>query len=134
MHKKMYTLSKGPSKFVAKARRGLTQKLERLDSRDHTRKPADSATVNANGGEDGQQVMNNSPKPVFHSVNKKVSSQRSQQEEITPQHEELIKYIYDSWSSVCKELEEETSSDKSQSSTGSIAYYESEDSTGVLQV
>jgi hypothetical protein len=35
------------------------------------------------------------PKPVFHSVHRKLNNQRSQQEQITPQHEELIKYIYD---------------------------------------
>jgi hypothetical protein len=36
------------------------------------------------------------PKPVFHSVNgKKSSSLRAQQEVISPQHAELINFIYE---------------------------------------
>lgn len=35
------------------------------------------------------------PKPVFNSVNRKFSHQRYQQEEITPQHEELVNYVFE---------------------------------------
>lgn len=35
------------------------------------------------------------PKPVFNSVNRKFNHQRYQQEEITPQHEELVTYVFD---------------------------------------
>ncbi|CAG2058524.1 unnamed protein product, partial [Timema podura] len=48
------------------------------------------------------------PKPVFHTVNgKRSSSQRTQQEPISPQHAELINFIYESWEQVCKEYEQE---------------------------
>ncbi|CAH2039466.1 unnamed protein product, partial [Iphiclides podalirius] len=84
----MYTVSKGPSKIVAKTRRGLTQNLERLDSRkDHNRKSSDS---------DNGEVLN-MPKPVFHSNGKKTIHQRIQHHVITPQHEEIIRYISETW-------------------------------------
>ncbi|XP_059475419.1 MAPK regulated corepressor interacting protein 2-like [Neocloeon triangulifer] len=123
----MYTLSKGPSKFVAKARRvGLSQKIERLDSRDHSRR-----TAECNGNGDESQIMNQ-PKPVFNSLNRKFISQRSQQEEITPQHEELVNFVYDSWNTVFKEIEAETP-DKNQNTKGNIAFFESPDECQELQ-
>ncbi|XP_011629568.1 MAPK regulated corepressor interacting protein 2 isoform X2 [Pogonomyrmex barbatus] len=85
----MYTVSKGPSKIVAKTRRGISQNLERLETlRDLTRK----ADV-----EDDHEITRHVPKPVFHMNGKsKFISQRHQmQEVITPQHEELIKFIYE---------------------------------------
>ncbi|KAL6430541.1 hypothetical protein ACFW04_007851 [Cataglyphis niger] len=83
----MYTVSKGPSKIVAKTRRGISQKLERLETlRDMTRK-ADP--------EDDHEITRNVPKPVFHMNGKsKLISQRHQmQEDISPQHKELVLYI-----------------------------------------
>ncbi|XP_046404563.1 MAPK regulated corepressor interacting protein 2-like isoform X2 [Ischnura elegans] len=103
----MYTISRGPSKFVAKTRRGLPQKLERLETlRDTTAKKGCDI--------EEEQVMNG-PKPVFHLVNGKRSGpyHRSQQEVITPQHEDLIKFIYD-----C---------------STSVIYYEDGEPNGVLQ-
>lgn len=90
----MYTVSKGPSKIVAKTRRGISQNLERLETlRDLTRK----ADI-----EDDHEIIRHVPKPVFHMNGKsKLISQRHQmQEVITPQHEELIKFIYESWNQV----------------------------------
>lgn len=90
----MYTVSKGPSKIVAKTRRGINQNLERLETlRDLTRK----ADI-----EDDHEITRHIPKPVFHMNGKsKFISQRHQmQEVITPQHEELIKFIYESWNQV----------------------------------
>ncbi|KAL0871780.1 hypothetical protein ABMA27_004273 [Loxostege sticticalis] len=84
----MYTVSKGPSKIVAKTRRGLSQNLERLDSRkDHSRKSSES---------DNGEIVN-MPKPVFHSNGKKTVHQRIQHHVITPQHEEIIRYISETW-------------------------------------
>ncbi|KAL0108762.1 hypothetical protein PUN28_014119 [Cardiocondyla obscurior] len=85
----MYTVSKGPSKIVAKTRRGISQNLERLETlRDLTRKT---------DIEDDHEIICHVPKPVFHVNGKsKFISQRHQmQEVITPQHEELIKFIYE---------------------------------------
>ncbi|XP_075225892.1 MAPK regulated corepressor interacting protein 2 isoform X2 [Lycorma delicatula] len=108
----MYTVSKGPSKIVAKTRRGISQNLERLENlRDSSRRPAEP--------EDGEIVS--VPKPVFHPINgqKKSSSLRAQQEVISPQHEEIIKFIYESWTSVCKECEEESQSENQKNGGGS---------------
>ncbi|XP_011880655.1 PREDICTED: protein FAM195A isoform X2 [Vollenhovia emeryi] len=83
----MYTVSKGPSKIVAKTRRGISQNLERLETlRDLTRK-----TVT----EDDHEITRDVPKPVFHinGKSKFVSQRHQMQEVITPQHEELIKFI-----------------------------------------
>ncbi|EZA59629.1 MAPK regulated corepressor interacting protein 2 isoform X2 [Ooceraea biroi] len=90
----MYTVSKGPSKIVAKTRRGISQNLERLETlRDLTRKT---------DPEDDQETTRHVPKPVFHMNGKsKLTSQRHQmQEVITPQHEALIKFVYESWNQV----------------------------------
>ncbi|KAJ9586131.1 hypothetical protein L9F63_020221 [Diploptera punctata] len=119
----MYTVSKGPSKIVAKTRRGIahTQNIERLET--FTKKPLDS--------EQGQ-IMNG-PKPVFHCVNgKKSGSQRAQQEVISPQHAELINFIYESWDKVCKEYEQEPS-DSSSSTPHCIVYHNDGEPNGVLQ-
>ncbi|XP_052741692.1 MAPK regulated corepressor interacting protein 2 [Bicyclus anynana] len=84
----MYTVSKGPSKIVAKTRRGLSQNLERLDSRkDYNRKSSES---------DNGEIIS-MPKPVFHSNGKKTVHQRIQQHVLTPQHEEIIRYISETW-------------------------------------
>ncbi|XP_011257103.1 MAPK regulated corepressor interacting protein 2 isoform X1 [Camponotus floridanus] len=91
----MYTVSKGPSKIVAKTRRGISQKLERLETlRDMTRK--------ADPEDPDHEVTRNVPKPVFHINGKsKLISQRHQmQEDISPQHKELVLFIRQSWNQV----------------------------------
>ncbi|KAG8041416.1 hypothetical protein G9C98_002404 [Cotesia typhae] len=88
----MYTVSKGPSKIVAKTRRGISQNLDRLDSlRDLTRK------LDPTEKECDDEIDRHAPKPVFNINGKsKISSQRHRmQEVITPQHEELIKFVYE---------------------------------------
>uniref|UniRef100_A0A1B6CSM9 MAPK regulated corepressor interacting protein 2 n=1 Tax=Clastoptera arizonana TaxID=38151 RepID=A0A1B6CSM9_9HEMI len=117
----MYTVSKGPSKMVHKTRRGLSQNLDRLDNlRDNIKKSADV--------EDGDFIS--VPKPVFHTVNgKKSNSARTQQEQISPQHEEIIKFIYESWTSVCQECVTE----QHDSSSSTIVYYEDGEPNNTLQ-
>ncbi|XP_022242822.1 MAPK regulated corepressor interacting protein 2-like isoform X2 [Limulus polyphemus] len=86
----MYTLSKGPSKILAKSktRRGITQKVDSLESsRDFASKRP---------GELNDSIDMSSPKPVFQQVNgRRFHSQKSNQDTITPQHEEITRYIYD---------------------------------------
>ncbi|CAB0028454.1 unnamed protein product [Trichogramma brassicae] len=88
----MYTVSRGPSKIVAKTRRGMNQNLERLENlRDMSRKSDPEEEITE---EDKSNI--NIPKPVFYTNGKlKPNTQRhrTRQEVITPQHEELIKYI-----------------------------------------
>lgn len=126
----MYTVSKGPSKIVAKTRRGINQNLERLETlRDLTRK-ADP--------EEDYDISRHVPKPVFHMNGKsKLNSQRHQaQEAITPQHEELIKFVYESWNQVNTRQRSE-SSDGSEfsepSSPTSIVYYDDGEPNDILQ-
>ncbi|XP_063979952.1 MAPK regulated corepressor interacting protein 2-like [Diachasmimorpha longicaudata] len=129
----MYTVSKGPSKIVAKTRRGINQNLERLETlRDLTRK-ADPVEEEINDDEISRQA----PKPVFN-VNgrSKLCSTRQQriQEVITPQHEELIKFVYESWSQVDgnrgrKEIAEQPHEVEGPSSL----YYNDGEPNGILQ-
>lgn len=126
----MYTVSKGPSKIVAKTRRGINQNLDRLETlRDLTRKP---------DPEDDQDVIRHVPKPVFHMNGKsKLNHQRHQiQEVITPQHEELIKFVHESWSQV-NTRPRSSSSDGSEcsepSSPNSIVYYNDGEPNDILQ-
>ncbi|XP_012283935.1 mapk-regulated corepressor-interacting protein 1 isoform X2 [Orussus abietinus] len=78
------------------------------------------------------------PKPVFHINGKsKLNSHRHQmQEVITPQHEELIKFVYESWSQISARQRSE-SSDGSEcsepSSPNSIVYYNDGEPNGILQ-
>lgn len=126
----MYTVSKGPSKIVAKTRRGISQNLERLETlRDLTRKAVP---------ESDHETTRHVPKPVFHINGKsKFNSQRHQmQEVITPQHEELIKFVYESWNQVNTRQRSESldGSDCSEpSSPSSIVYYNDGEPNDILQ-
>uniref|UniRef100_A0A1B6FPP2 MAPK regulated corepressor interacting protein 2 n=1 Tax=Cuerna arida TaxID=1464854 RepID=A0A1B6FPP2_9HEMI len=135
----MYTVSKGPSKIVHKTRRGITQNLERLEnSREYTKKWVESQCEPSSPDDWTIRI----DKPVFHNNGKKSNSTRAQQEVISPQHEEIIKFIYDSWNSVCKECEEngettqceeENGEADSQSSSPSIVYYKESEPNHHLQ-
>ncbi|CAB0018674.1 unnamed protein product [Nesidiocoris tenuis] len=81
----MLTVAKAPIKIVTKTRRGISQNIENL--RD-SKKPQ----------EENGDLASNDPKPYFQPTNgKKANSLRAQQEAISPQHEELIKFIYDNF-------------------------------------
>ncbi|XP_063215893.1 MAPK regulated corepressor interacting protein 2-like isoform X3 [Bacillus rossius redtenbacheri] len=127
----MYTVSKGPSKIVAKTRRGIphTQNIERLEIlRDQlTKKSADTV-------EDDSSILLNGPKPVFHTVNgKRSSSVRSQQEAITPQHAALINFVYESWEQVCREYEQEPLQQGASQARPTVVYYNDGECNSLLQ-
>lgn len=93
----MYTVSKGPSKLVAKTRRGIPQNYEKFElMRDLGKK--------SNGDCDMASEVS-IPRPVFQTTKKSSAQylraqqqqQQSDPENLSPQHEELIKYINDSW-------------------------------------
>ncbi|KAI1301752.1 hypothetical protein HDE_02649 [Halotydeus destructor] len=89
----MYSLSKGnTNNLLVKTRRGLSQNLDNLDTQQPSRKPS------------GQQEEVTSPKPVFN-LSKKSHQQKSPHESITPQQEEMVKYINDTWTCVKQEYE-----------------------------
>ncbi|XP_053679959.1 uncharacterized protein LOC128730897 isoform X1 [Anopheles nili] len=92
----MYTVSKGPSKLVAKTRRGIPQNYEKYELfRDLGRKECEITSEYS------------VPRPVFQASTKsaavqylKAQQQQSFEQDVSPQHEELIKYIHDSWNMV----------------------------------
>ncbi|XP_026474392.1 mapk-regulated corepressor-interacting protein 1 [Ctenocephalides felis] len=112
----MYTVSKGPSKIVAKTRR-ITQNLDRLETlRDLSRKPSDTFEENPSS----------TPKPIFHTNGRKSGSPRNQQEVISPHHEEIIRYINESWNHIANSRFEPYSPVHSASSSpepASTLYY-----------
>ncbi|CAD7005034.1 unnamed protein product [Ceratitis capitata] len=82
----MLTVSKGPSKIVAKTRRGVPQNYEKLfEIKESGRRSSDL----------NSPEQKCAPRPVF----KKSASNGRQIEEVslTPQHEEIVQYINDSW-------------------------------------
>ncbi|XP_013772911.1 MAPK regulated corepressor interacting protein 2-like isoform X1 [Limulus polyphemus] len=120
----MYTLSKGPSKILAKTRRGLTQKVDSLES------PRDFASKRP--GELNGTADMSSPKPVFQQVNGRRSyNQKSSQDTITPQHEEIMRYIHDSWKLVSREYEA-AKQPGAEGKVNSVVYYQDNCSTSQL--
>ncbi|KAJ8978122.1 hypothetical protein NQ317_014177 [Molorchus minor] len=110
----MYNI-KGPSKIVTKTttRRGISQNIDNY--RDYNKNKLI---------ETEQNEVNSVPTPVF---NKKSCSSSNRQQSISPQHEEIINFIHESWTSVCSELDQENiESDGSTSpqSEQSVCYYE----------
>lgn len=94
----MYALpNKTQHKLIVKVRGGISQKLDNLTS---LAKHIDEAGFNAE--------LNHLPQPIFHSIpekngNKSKSSshyQRAQKQYITPEHNEMIKYVQQSWKGV----------------------------------
>lgn len=84
----MYTVSKGPSKIVAKTRRGLSQNFEKFE----TIKESSKRNNDANSPE-----KLSVPRPVFQTKKIYTHPKIVEEEVLTPQHEEIIKYINDSW-------------------------------------
>ncbi|XP_062564574.1 MAPK regulated corepressor interacting protein 2 isoform X2 [Armigeres subalbatus] len=91
----MYTVSKGPSKLVAKTRRGIPQNYEKFELM------RDLGKKSSNGDCDSRDKS--TPRPVFQTTKKhsaqylRAQQRQSEPEHLSPQHEELIKYINDSW-------------------------------------
>lgn len=92
----MYTVSKGPSKFVAKTRIGMPS---HFDSSWESKKTPDLSSP-----EDNTLIVSDVSKPVFLQLNnKKLHSMLRSQEILTPEHEEIVKFVSENWSKVtCK--------------------------------
>jgi len=125
----MYTISK-PSKIVVhKTRRGLPQNFEKIETIRELSKKSASDTNNEFSV----------PKPVFqtsrksHNYLKSHHHHHQNQEILSPQHEELVRYMNDSWKMVIAENpydapdSPDTSStcsfSSSASSSSSYSYY-----------
>ncbi|KAG1676011.1 MAPK regulated corepressor interacting protein 2 [Nymphon striatum] len=100
----MYTLSKGPSsKIVAKTRRGFSQgNLESQRELINSKK-----STPGNLKEQPNSTEMSSPKPIFQSANGKRSaaSRVPPPEAMSPQHEEMVKFVSTAWNEVCREYE-----------------------------
>lgn len=121
----MYTVTKGHSKIAAKTRRGFTQKLDSLESqRELARKNSDF---------DSTAEMS-SPKPVFHQVNgKQRSNSQRIQPEVTPYHEEIVRYISDDWNKIYREYEMNKQQSSETRGAPNITYYQDKSSPSLLQ-
>ncbi|XP_015791955.1 uncharacterized protein LOC107368610 [Tetranychus urticae] len=93
----MYALPKGNTKeILAKTRRGISQKYESFGNQKVSKNKRDSDHLPVN------EIS--SAKPIFHNRTKKVLVHKDVQE-ITPQHQEMIKYVHESWLFVMKDFE-----------------------------
>ncbi|KAH8370937.1 hypothetical protein KR093_005579 [Drosophila rubida] len=93
----MYTVNKGPSKIVAKTRRGLAQNFEKFES---IKESSKKNGINNNFDLNSPEKNKNIPRPVFQQsfASKRITPTKLIEDEvITPQHEEIIRYINDSW-------------------------------------
>ncbi|XP_076323178.1 MAPK regulated corepressor interacting protein 2-like [Tachypleus tridentatus] len=122
----MYALSKGSSKLLGKTRRGYTQKVDSLES------PRDIHCASKRYGDINGPTDMSSPKPVFQQVNGRRSHiQKSNQENITPQHEEITRYIHDTWKLVSREYEVAKQPGAGGKVPG-VVYYQDHSSTSQL--
>lgn len=110
----MYNI-KGPSKMVAKsARRGISQNVDNF-------KHCKSLDNNDN-------ELTNVSKPVFHNTCKRnILNQQEHSMQITPQHEEIINYIQDSWTLVRSDLDETCSKKSNNNCDGNCTVFFYED-------
>jgi len=126
----MYNVSSGPSKIAAKTRRHHKQQLEVLQDNSRTRSkdkhsPAGSppgATAAAATAPhspfpptDVDAAAMSAPRPVFNSqssVGRRSSNSFSRQnsEPLTPQHEEMVRFISTEWQRVQQEFDSHDSS------------------------
>lgn len=143
----MYTVNQGPSKLVAKTRTGLSQNYDKIETfrkikvNNAQRMRANAGSSN-NASDNGMDI--NVAKPVFQQF-KRTNSNRNgssfnkngvriacfkdeePQPAVSPQYEELISYIRDSWNVLSTDNEEgnEQSSSSSTDRTSSPSSTES---------
>lgn len=149
----MYTVNQGPSKLVAKTRTGLSQNYDKIES---IRKMKNASGAHIAKGQNSNNRLNNDnsdvnamdisvAKPVFQHYRRSNSNRNHNNTYKTvrisgfndddtqpipsPQYEELIRYIRDSWnvlSTECENVNERTNtlndnnSTIKQSSTGDL--------------
>lgn len=108
----MYTLSNRPYKLIANTRRGITQKVDPLETTASNRDSSKCATY----------ADMSLPRPVFHQVNgRRTQVQKVHQENFPPQYDELIKYVNDTWTGINREYE---STRHSSEKVPKIVYYQ----------
>lgn len=102
----MYAVSKEHkgNKFFTKTRRaGIPQKFDNIDN---NRDNNNGVRRDVNGFHTNDCLGSSSnPRPVFHQNGRKTYHQRNPTESISAQHQEIIKYIHESWNCVKKDLD-----------------------------
>ncbi|KAL5018779.1 hypothetical protein ScPMuIL_004501 [Solemya velum] len=93
----MYTLSKGPSKIVTNSRRGPSKQIESLETWDSKKRALCEPASMSSGF--------NSPRPVFNVKKNCMRPNNIPHEPPSPQHEEIVRYLTDSWNRVCEEMD-----------------------------
>ncbi|XP_045211505.1 MAPK regulated corepressor interacting protein 2-like [Mercenaria mercenaria] len=111
MGRGMYALPSRPSKIVANARIGPSKTLNNLEIARDTEKQQLTQTA----------VGMSSPKPVFNGNRTRYPMRQNsnpQQPQYSAQHEEMVRYLSDTWNRVNHELE------RNQREGGPIVYRE----------
>lgn len=134
----MYTVNQGPSKLVAKTRTGLSQNYDKIESickikvSSSQSNKSNSNSASQNAGSNGNKEMDiNVAKPVFQQYRRTNSNRNNSlykngiriacfkedepQPPVSPQYEELIRYIRNSWNVLS--AESESSSEQQPHST-----------------
>ncbi|KAK3590951.1 hypothetical protein CHS0354_034523 [Potamilus streckersoni] len=107
MGRGMYALTNRPNKFIANSRIGAPKNLNGLETRDNEKQSS---------------VGMSSPKPVFNG-RKFIPNRQSSvpQEPVSPQHEEIVRYLSEAWNKVTYELD---ASARHQQEAGPVVYRE----------
>lgn len=149
----MYTVNQGPSRLVAKTRTGLSQNYDKIESirkikvnNGQTTKVNATATsqITSSDNANSRDTDINMAKPVFQQY-RRSNSNRSNgsykngiriacfkdeepQPAVSPQYEELIRYIHDSWMVLSADSEDTTGHQSNASSTERNSSVSSSDS------
>lgn len=142
----MYTVNQGPSKLVAKTRTGLSQNYEKIESiRKIKVNNGQTAKMNAGhsrNGSDNRNMDINVAKPVFQEYRRSNSNRSNTnhknsvrigcfndeddtQQILSPQYEELIRYISDSWNVLSTENDANNDQGSSTDHTSSASSMDS---------
>ncbi|XP_031634827.1 uncharacterized protein DDB_G0283357 [Contarinia nasturtii] len=138
----MYTVNQGPSKLVAKTRTGLSQnydKIETIRKIKVNNAQLTKAYPNNNAHQDKNNISDNSmdinvARPVFQQYRRSNSNRNNSlyksdgiriayfkddepQPDVSPQYEELIQYIRDSWNVLSAKYEDINEQNASSSTT-----------------
>lgn len=125
----MYTVNQGPSRLVAKTRSGLSQNFEKIESfrniassttKSNRRNANETSNKNINN-DDAKEMDISLAKPVFQQYRSTNSNRNGSYKSArivfddtdvqpipSPQYEELIRYIRDSWNLLSDESENST--------------------------
>merc|ERR1712168_389024 len=104
---RMYTVAKGPQAILHKTRRGINKPLEGLDC---TNKPSNREENDIAREKEDKEIS----RIVFRQP-VKMRNKRCEQENLSPEHQEIVSFVTQDWVRVKREMEQ---------GDGSVHYYE----------